>query len=145
MDNRLQHIIQEGTKVYAKTRYSNMTLLCTVIMMDNYNIKVKLPCKIKGHETDVVNLKDITVLPPKEKEKVEPLPPNKRPENNPFKKVLDSLKIIDEPTSIKTTNDSNIKPASQQIKAINKLSFEQQQYIKTLSKEDQEAYIKLWS
>lgn len=150
MDERKQHFIQEGTKVYVKTRHSNMTLLCTVIMLDNYYIKVKLPCTINGNDTDVVNIKDITVVPPPEQQKPNELPPNKRPEDNPYRRILDTLTIIEENNlqpkqPVNHVQKPAQKPVQQQKPTINKLSIEQQQYIATLSKEDQDAYIKLWS
>lgn len=95
--SRLQSYIQEGTKCFVKTRHSNMELLCTVVMLDNYNVKVKLPCPVNGKTHDVVNIKDIRVLPPEPEAKAIPASPYMPAKPNPFRKLVEALQPIDEP------------------------------------------------
>jgi hypothetical protein len=149
-----QHYIQEGTKAFCKTRHSNIELLCTVVMVDNYNVKVKLPCPIKGVTHDVVNLKDIRCLPPEKEIIPQPVPYHKNPESNPFRKLVDSLIPIDDdleiieaakPQPIEAPQKRiDIQAASSDIKKNPLgLSNEELDFLEGLSKADQKAYMDL--
>lgn len=148
-----QHYIQEGTKAFCKTRHSSMELLCTVVMVDNYNVKVKLPCPIKGVTHDVVNIKDIRCLPPEKEVILQPTPPQKNPLNNPFRKLVDRLIAVDDEPQIAAPAPAqkprpqqriDVKEASSKIKKNPVgLSNEEIDFLQGLSKEDQKAYMRL--
>ena len=54
----MSKIINIGDLVYIKSKYCSVELLCRVVMAQDYAIKVKLPCTIKGYTHEVVQTKN---------------------------------------------------------------------------------------
>ncbi len=149
----VQRYIQEGTKVYCKTQYAPIDLLCTVVMLDNCNAKVKLPCKIKGHTHDMVKIMDLRVIAPKQEVRAEPIAYHKSPETNPFRMLVESLKPIDEPEVIIENKQVHIEEKNidepQPMKttmddSYTGLSSDERDFINGLSEQDRKAYMELW-
>ena len=140
----VQHYIQEGTKAYCKTRYSNMELLCTVVMCDNYNVKVKLPCAINGHTHDVVNIKELRCLPPEEEIILRPIPPQKNPLNNPFRKMLENLRCIEDTEEVQESAPVQYEQKSMTPDVQTGISHDELEFLEGLSEQEKREYMKLF-
>lgn len=130
--------VNAGAMCWVRTRYCAVDLLCTVVANDNQNIKVKLPCKLQGATHDVVNLKDIRLVPPKSVEPVqhEPTKPNA------FRSVVESLQAEEDKPI-----EQPVKPAkpAEKPRKINHLPLEIQQYLSTLPEDERKGYLDLWA
>ena len=104
----MSKIINIGDLVYIKSKYCSVELLCKVVMAQDYAIKVKLPCMIKGYTHEVVQTKNARLKKPTQ-DRVEPAAraPYRNPVNNPFRKLVESLTAeTEEETSTTTTTSA---------------------------------------
>ena len=141
--SRVQNHIQEGTRCFVKTRHSNMELLCTVVMLDNYNVKVKLPCPINGITHDVVNIKDIRVLPPEPDVPPKQYVPQLPAKPNPFRKLVEALKPIDEPEQTEAASPPIPDAISVVDNGYTGISPEEVEFMDGLSDAEKKAYMEL--
>ena len=155
----MSKIINIGDLVYIKSKYCSVELLCRVVMAQDYAIKVKLPCTIKGYTHEVVQTKNARLKEPTQ-DRVEPAQaPYRNPVNNPFRKLVESL-TAETAEEEKTRKEAearaeqkkqqlekkklDIRAASAHIKKNPLgLSDEELDFMQGLSKADQKAYLEL--
>ena len=141
--SRQQEYIQEGTKCYVKTRHSNMELLCTVIMLDNYNVKVRLPCKVNGCDVDVVNIKDIRVLPPEKPARAYQPDAYIPRGTNPFRLLVERLKVTEEPVIPEPLAPPEPDKPATLNSAYTGLSADESEFLEGLTENERKAYMEL--
>lgn len=153
-----EKIINIGDLVYIKSKHCSVELLCKVVMAQDYAIKVKLPCTIKGYTHEVVQTKNARLKKPTQ-DRVEPAAraPYKNPANNPFRRLVDSLTAeSDEEEKARKEQEAKAEQKKQQQKRIDVraasahikkntlgLSNEELDFMQGLSKSDQKAYLEL--
>lgn len=156
----MSKIINIGDLVYIKSKYCSVELLCRVVMAQDYAIKVKLPCVIKGYTHEVVQTKNARLKEPTQ-DRGEPAAraPYRNPVNNPFRKLVESL-TAETAEEEKTRKEAEAR-AEQKKQQLEKkkldiraaaahikknplgLSDEELDFMQGLSKADQKAYLEL--
>ena len=153
-----EKIINIGDLVYIKSKHCFVELLCKVVMAQDYAIKVKLPCTIKGYTHEVVQTKNARLKKPTQ-DRVEPAAraPYRNPVNNPFRKLVESLTAeSEEEEKARKEQEAKAEQKKQQQKRIDVraasahikkntlgLSDEELDFMQGLSKSDQKAYLEL--
>lgn len=150
----MSKIINIGDLVFIKSKYCSVELLCRVVMAQDYAIKVKLPCTIKGYTHEVVQTKNARLKEPTQDRGEPSQTPTKNPIHNPFRKLISALKAETEEEeqarkeaearAEQKKKQLDIKAAAAHIKKNPLgLSDDELDFMQGLSKADQKAYLEL--